>query len=118
MRKVIKHDLHGTRTQRTQELMQKGYGMGSGISLFIATNICESRTARHRKHEEHFWLKHCGHRSSGWRKLKLYSMSEVTRGKNAAMPTSPLRLPPAAQASSGRPERLGAFELVNLKISH
>merc|ERR1712195_427177 len=23
-------------------LMQKGYGMGSGISLFIATNICES----------------------------------------------------------------------------
>merc|ERR1711934_1047177 len=24
------------------ELMQKGYGMGSGISLFIATNICES----------------------------------------------------------------------------
>jgi len=24
------------------ELLQKGYGMGSGISLFIATNICES----------------------------------------------------------------------------
>merc|ERR1712166_40680 len=24
------------------ELMQKGYGMGSGISLLIATNICES----------------------------------------------------------------------------
>ncbi|CAK9112259.1 Protein transport protein Sec61 subunit alpha (Secretory 61 complex subunit alpha) [Durusdinium trenchii] len=24
------------------ELMQKGYGIGSGISLFIATNICES----------------------------------------------------------------------------
>jgi len=24
------------------ELMQKGYGLGSGISLFIATNICES----------------------------------------------------------------------------
>ena len=24
------------------ELMQKGYGMGSGISLFIATNICEN----------------------------------------------------------------------------
>jgi protein transport protein SEC61 subunit alpha len=22
--------------------MQKGYGLGSGISLFIATNICES----------------------------------------------------------------------------
>merc|ERR1719223_475396 len=24
------------------ELLQKGYGMGSGISLFIATNICEN----------------------------------------------------------------------------
>ncbi len=24
------------------ELLQKGYGFGSGISLFIATNICES----------------------------------------------------------------------------
>merc|ERR1711953_883061 len=24
------------------ELMQKGYGLGSGISLFIATNICEN----------------------------------------------------------------------------
>merc|ERR1719398_93587 len=24
------------------ELLQKGYGMGSGISLFIATNICET----------------------------------------------------------------------------
>lgn len=24
------------------ELMQKGYGLGSGISLFIATNICET----------------------------------------------------------------------------
>ena len=24
------------------ELMQKGYGMGSDISLFIATNICEN----------------------------------------------------------------------------
>lgn len=24
------------------ELMQKGYGMGSGVSLFIATNICEN----------------------------------------------------------------------------
>ena len=24
------------------EFLQKGYGMGSGISLFIATNICES----------------------------------------------------------------------------
>lgn len=24
------------------ELLEKGYGIGSGISLFIATNICES----------------------------------------------------------------------------
>ena len=24
------------------ELLQKGYGFGSGISLFIATNVCES----------------------------------------------------------------------------
>jgi len=24
------------------EMLQKGYGLGSGISLFIATNICES----------------------------------------------------------------------------
>jgi protein transport protein SEC61 subunit alpha len=24
------------------ELLQKGYGLGSGINLFIATNICES----------------------------------------------------------------------------
>jgi protein transport protein SEC61 subunit alpha len=24
------------------ELLQKGYGLGSGISLFIATNVCES----------------------------------------------------------------------------
>lgn len=24
------------------ELLQKGYGLGSGISLFIATNICEA----------------------------------------------------------------------------
>jgi protein transport protein SEC61 subunit alpha len=23
------------------ELLQKGYGLGSGISLFIATNVCE-----------------------------------------------------------------------------
>ena len=29
----------------SEELMQKGYGMGSGISLFIATNICESPAA-------------------------------------------------------------------------
>ena len=25
------------------ELLQKGYGLGSGINLFISTNICESR---------------------------------------------------------------------------
>ena len=24
------------------EMLQKGYGLGSGISLFIAVNICES----------------------------------------------------------------------------
>merc|ERR1719456_686803 len=24
------------------ELLQKGYGLGSGISLFIATNVCET----------------------------------------------------------------------------
>ena len=24
------------------ELLQKGYGLGSGITLFIATNVCES----------------------------------------------------------------------------
>ena len=24
------------------ELLQKGYGLGSGINLFIATNICET----------------------------------------------------------------------------
>jgi protein transport protein SEC61 subunit alpha len=24
------------------EMLQKGYGIGSGISLFIATNICEN----------------------------------------------------------------------------
>jgi len=24
------------------ELLQSGYGLGSGISLFIATNICEN----------------------------------------------------------------------------
>jgi len=24
------------------ELLQKGYGLGSGISMFIATNICET----------------------------------------------------------------------------
>ena len=29
------------------ELLQKGYGLGSGISLFIATNICET-IVRHR----------------------------------------------------------------------
>ena len=31
----------------TKELMQKGYGIGSGISLFIATNICERRLDRY-----------------------------------------------------------------------
>jgi protein transport protein SEC61 subunit alpha len=27
---------------RVDELLHKGYGLGSGVSLFIATNICES----------------------------------------------------------------------------
>lgn len=31
----------------TKELMQKGYGIGSGISLFIATNIWERRLDRY-----------------------------------------------------------------------
>lgn len=29
-------------TMLLDELLQKGYGLGSGISLFIATNICEN----------------------------------------------------------------------------
>lgn len=29
-------------TMLLDELLQKGYGLGSGISLFIATNVCES----------------------------------------------------------------------------
>lgn len=29
-------------TMMLDELLQKGYGLGSGISLFIATNICEN----------------------------------------------------------------------------
>lgn len=29
-------------TMLLDELLQKGYGLGSGISLFIATNICET----------------------------------------------------------------------------
>jgi protein transport protein SEC61 subunit alpha len=33
--------LHGVAPPQ-DELLQKGYGFGSGISLFIATNICES----------------------------------------------------------------------------
>ncbi len=29
-------------TMLLDELLQKGYGLGSGISLFIATNVCET----------------------------------------------------------------------------
>ena len=29
-------------TMLLDELLQKGYGLGSGISLFIATNNCET----------------------------------------------------------------------------
>lgn len=40
----------------TKELMQKGYGIGSGISLFIATNICERRLDRYlRKMKRRPW---------------------------------------------------------------
>merc|ERR1740139_460341 len=31
----------GLIVQLLDELLQKGYGLGNGISLFIATNICE-----------------------------------------------------------------------------
>lgn len=32
----------GAVVQMLDELMSKGYGLGAGISLFIATNICEN----------------------------------------------------------------------------
>jgi len=34
--------LSGFMVLMLDELLQKGYGLGSGITLFIATNICES----------------------------------------------------------------------------
>jgi preprotein translocase subunit SecY len=34
------------------ELLTKGYGLGSGISLFIATNICESIIWKAFRYEE------------------------------------------------------------------
>ena len=39
----------------SKELMQKGYGMGSGISLFIATNICESHLGARTDVNGIFW---------------------------------------------------------------
>eukprot|EP00397_Hematodinium_sp_SG-2012_P009312 GEMP01009394.1.p1 GENE.GEMP01009394.1~~GEMP01009394.1.p1 ORF type:complete len:474 (+),score=68.66 GEMP01009394.1:69-1490(+) len=39
---IIQLFLAGIIVLSLDELLQKGYGMGSGISLFIATNICES----------------------------------------------------------------------------
>ncbi|KAB0406336.1 hypothetical protein E2I00_009093, partial [Balaenoptera physalus] len=56
------------------ELLQKGYGLGSGISLFIATNICETivwkafspttintgRGTTHRDATARVWLGVCG----------------------------------------------------------
>jgi protein transport protein SEC61 subunit alpha len=39
---VVQLVVAGLLVQLWDELLQKGYGLGSGISLFIATNICES----------------------------------------------------------------------------
>merc|ERR1712166_685186 len=38
---LLQLTLAGIVVQLLDELLQKGYGVGSGISLFIATNICE-----------------------------------------------------------------------------
>ncbi|KAG9291516.1 hypothetical protein G9A89_021935 [Geosiphon pyriformis] len=39
---IIQLVIAGLISMLLDELLQKGYGLGSGISLFIATNICES----------------------------------------------------------------------------
>ncbi|KII73960.1 Protein transport protein Sec61 subunit alpha isoform B [Thelohanellus kitauei] len=39
---VVQLVIAGLITMLLDELLQNGYGMGSGISLFIATNICET----------------------------------------------------------------------------
>ncbi|RHZ60276.1 hypothetical protein Glove_355g90 [Diversispora epigaea] len=39
---IIQLVVAGLISMLLDELLQKGYGLGSGISLFIATNICES----------------------------------------------------------------------------
>merc|ERR1712232_885021 len=39
---IIQLFIAGVMVLLLDELMQKGYGLGSGISLFIATNICEN----------------------------------------------------------------------------
>jgi protein transport protein SEC61 subunit alpha len=39
---VVQLFIAGTIVILLDELLQKGYGLGSGISLFIATNVCEN----------------------------------------------------------------------------
>lgn len=39
---IIQLSMSGVVVLLLDELLQKGYGLGSGISLFIATNICET----------------------------------------------------------------------------
>merc|ERR550537_334657 len=39
---ILQLSVAGLMVLLLDELLQKGYGMGSGISLFIATNICET----------------------------------------------------------------------------
>lgn len=39
---LIQLTFSGVIVMLLDDLMQKGYGLGSGISLFIATNICEN----------------------------------------------------------------------------
>jgi protein transport protein SEC61 subunit alpha len=38
---IVQLSIAGIIVLLLDELLQKGYGLGSGISLFIATNICE-----------------------------------------------------------------------------
>lgn len=39
---IVQLFLAGLMVLTLDELLQKGYGLGSGISLFIATSICEN----------------------------------------------------------------------------
>merc|ERR1719383_1596916 len=43
---IIQFFIAGLIVLLLDELLQKGYGLGSGISLFIATNICETIVGR------------------------------------------------------------------------